>query len=435
MVYENPDDPAALTVATQIWFRQRKNSIARAFAKRATEVQPDNPYAWANLGMLEEQLYRFDAAEAAFQAGIGCATTDDVKGVLYLNWGCALVNKGDWEAAEQMARRALRYKPTSAKAKANLGLALLALGHWSEGWPLYDAIIGFDQSRRKVQYRNEPVWNGEAGKRIVIYGEQGLGDEISFASMVPDAIARASAVVIDCTDKLQGLFRRSFPAATVYGTRWETGLGWDKAHTEIDASLSIGGLGKLFRPSPESCPGTPYLVADPERRAMWRALFAAQQKPVIGIAWSGGVPWTGDRYRQWTLEQLLPVFRSIDAVWVSLQYKDAGKEIAAFRSAHPDIDLRQYSYATLTQDYDDAAAMVAELDHVFAMQTGVIHLAGGLGVPTQCYVNKCSQWRYGRHSAKALPWYKSVRLHRQAADGSWDFTEGIKALHEHHAAD
>jgi ADP-heptose:LPS heptosyltransferase len=159
---------------------------------------------------------------------------------------------------------------------------------------------------------------------------------------------------------------------------------------------------------------------------MWRALFDRQRKPVIGIAWTGGVPWTGDRYRKWTLDDLLPVFRSVDAVWVSLQYKDAGKEIAAFRARHPDIDLRQYAYATLTQDYDDTAALVAECDLVFSMQTGVIHLAGALGKDCWCFVNSHPGWRYGA-SGDSMPWYRSVRLYRQDGD-VWPLVKAAEDL-------
>jgi tetratricopeptide (TPR) repeat protein len=398
------------------------------FAKRASEVDPTNTYCWSNLGMLNEQLYRFDEAENCFRKALNYAKLDSQKGIAYLNWACMLINKGDYVAGETMARRALKYSPNSVKAKANLGMACLALRNWKEGWPLYDAIIGFDGSRRKMQYAGESVWDGSPDKRIVVYGEQGLGDEISFASMLPDAIKTSKSVVIDCTDRLAGLFRRSFPEATVYGTRWEKGLGWNRKDQEIDASVSIGGLGKLFRKSDEDFPGTPYLKADPDRVEMWKALFAKAGKPVIGIAWSGGVAWTGDRYRSWTLEQLLPVFQSVDAVWVSLQYKDASKEIESFKSAHPEIDLRQYAFGTLTQDYDDTAALVDALDLVFTMQTAVVHLAGGLGKTCMTFVPKGSQWRYGT-TEKTLPWYKSVKLYRQAED--WPWAEAITDLRAH----
>jgi tetratricopeptide (TPR) repeat protein len=417
-----------LTVAAQVQMKAGKLTIAYQFARRAADLAPHNPYTWANLAMMQDQLYQFSGAEESLQNALIASKDDSAKGAIYLNWGCMLVNKGDWEAAEPIARKALSYKPDSAKAKANLGMALLGQKRWKEGWPLYDAVIGFDKSRRKVQYQNEPVWDGSPDKRIVIYGEQGLGDEISFASMVPDAIARSKSVVLDCDTKLATLFRRSFPSAKVYGTRWEKNLGWDRKDAEVDASISIGALGKLFRNKTDDFPGSAYLKADPDRVEMWRGLFSKLGKPVIGISWSGGVPWTADRFRRWSLDDLLPVFKSVDAVWVCLEYKDASREIEAFKQAHPEIDLRQYPFGTLTQDYDDTAALVASLDFVFSMQTSVIHLAGALGKDCWCFVNKCAQWRYGTASETSMPWYKSVRLWRQHQDGTWPLAEAAKQL-------
>lgn len=378
--------------------------------------------------MIQEQFYQFDKAEESFRSGIAVAKTDDEKGALYVNWACMLVNKGDWYAADVMCRRALKYRPDSPKARANLGICCLALKNWKEGWRLYDAVIGFDGSRRKVQYKDEQTWAGKKGQRVVVYGEQGLGDEIMFSSMLPELIRDSKSVVLDCTDRLAGLFQRSFPAATVYGTRWEKGLGWDREHTEVDASISIGGLGQHYRTDASMFTGEPFLVPDPERVDMWKALFARLGKPVIGVGWTGGVAWTGSQFRQWKLDDLLPVFRSVDAVFISLQYKDAGREIAEFRKRHPDVDIRQYPFGTLTQDYDDTAAMVAAMDFVFSMQTAAIHLAGGLGVPCWCFVNKYSAWRYGAHDETQMPWYKSVRLWRQNDDGSWPLDQAAAEL-------
>lgn len=405
----------------------KSNDITTAyqFARRACGFAPENAYCWGNLGNLEHEIYRFDQAEFCFQQGFRVAKDDQAKGFISLVYAAMLVQKGAWDKALPMCRTAFSYQD-KAKTRGNLGLALLATGNWKEGWPMYDAIIGFDKSRRKMQYKDEDVWDGSKGKSIVVYEEQGVGDVISFASMVPDVLNDAE-VVLDVRPELEGLFRRSFPKATVYGSVGGIGEDWRSKH-RIDASISIGGLGRLYRPSPEACPGTPYLKADPDRVAMWKALFKQQGKPVIGIGWSGGLEHTGARHRIWKLEELLPLFKSVDAVWVSLQYKDASKEIEAFRAKHPEIDLRQYKQATITKDYDDTAGMVDALDLVVTMQSAVLHLAGALGKECWGFVNRHGQWRYGPTTQTTLPWYRSVRLFRHVIGEPWPINEAAKEL-------
>jgi len=141
---------------------------------------------------------------------------------------------------------------------------------------------------------------------------------------------------------------------------------------------------------------------------------------------------THAKHRVWKLSELLPIFKAVDAIWVSLQYKDAEAEIAEFRMQHPEIDLRQYKKATITKDYDDTASLVEALDLVVAMQTAVIHLAGALGKECWCFVNKHSQWRYGPNTQNTLPWYSSVRLFRNI-DG-WPIEQAANELKERFSA-
>jgi hypothetical protein len=239
--------------------------------------------------------------------------------------------------------------------------------------------------------------------------------------MFGDAIRKASKVILDCDARLAGLYRRSFPGARVYGTRASKVLAWDEADRQIEYSISSMQLGGLFRLKAEDFPGTPYLKADPDRVMMWRSLFNYKCKPVIGVAWSGGIKSTGARFRQWSLEDLLPVFRSIDAHWVSLQYRDAQPEIEAFKAKHPEIDLVQYPWATLTKDYDDTAGLVESCDRVICVQTAIAHLCGGLGKRCDVFVPHTSQWRYAG-TEDYTPWYKSVLVHRQAVRGHWSNT-------------
>lgn len=417
---EDPWDADMLAIGGSIYEKAGNLPVAYHFFKQSTQVAPMEANHWVNFGRVAEELWRVDEAERAYKIALKRVNRDETLKILLGNIACLCIDNARYEEAEQWCAKGLAKFPDFDLCKSNLGFAQLALGKWDVGWKNYHYCLG-TTSRTKFVYKDEPEWDGTPGKSVVLYGEQGIGDELSFASMVPDAIRDCEKVIIDCDIRLAGLFSRSFPKARVYGTRkapHDCAL-WAKEDRTFDASLSIGQIGEFYRLKPEDCPGTPYLVPDPERVLMWRALWATKKKPVIGIAWQGGIPGTGAKFRRWSLEELLPVFRSIDAHWVCLEYKPAAGTIAAFKAKHPEIDLKEYPHATLTTNYDDTAGLVASLDMVFCMQTSVAHLATAMGVKTWVCVPPKSQWRYGS-KGDTIPWYKSMRVIRQVKD-KWDF--------------
>lgn len=417
----DPNSATALIVATSVHDKLRNFTIAYQFARRVVELIPEQSAGWTNLGRASEQLYLLHDAEQCYMKAIELSKKPEALVHNYNNYAGLMTLTGRWALGEEAARKVLEIDPAHRKALGNLGLALLAQHKWDEGWVLYGAILGTEQ-RKLMKYADEVEWNGEKDKSVIVYGEQGLGDELSFASMVPDAIKDCQKVVIDCDLRLQGLFRRSFPKARVYGTRWEKDVEWKPEDTHCDASISIGQLGKIYRLKDSDFTGEPYLVPDPVRTTMWKEYFRTLKKPVIGIAWTGGMPWTAARFRKWALKELEPMIRSVDAHWVSLQYKDCEEEIAA-----SGLPIHQYSYATLTKDYDDTAALVAACDLVICMQTSVGHLAGALGKEAWVFVNKLSQWRYAGEGDDII-WYKSVKLFRAAEDGSWPIEKATQLL-------
>lgn len=419
LLQAEPANGDALMLATLLADKDDQRYLSYLFAKEATRFLPESVDAWMNWGHTAEELYLFEEAVDAFRTAIKVAPTGKEQARVLAALSAMYVDAGMYEQTEKVAREALRLDPEAKFARSNLGMALLALGQWEEGWRLYRYGIGSEsKSRRRTVYGDEPEWDGTPGLTVALSGTQGLGDEVSFASMVPDAVRACKRVILDVDARLEGLFRRSFPQATVHGTRWAKTLDWPEQDRQIDASLTLDQLGEYYRPTPESCPGTPYLVPCPVRRQQWLDLFATLDKPVIGVAWTGGVHHTGAKYRHWRLDDLLPIFRAVDAHWVCLQYKDAAREIEAFRQAHG-IEVHQYPWATLTKDYDDCAALVSSLDMVISMQTSVVHLAGALGVPTWVFVQRHNQWRYGV-SGESIPWYSSVRVLRNRDEpASW----------------
>ena len=381
---------------------------------------PNEDALWLNLGGAAQELWLLEEAEHAYLEALRHAKSDQHRAVVWLNLSAMYADNGQFPQAEEYCKKILQQKSDHKNARANLGFCQLARRDWVEGWKNYTQVVGGDWLPR-VQYKGEPQWNGTPGQTVVVYADQGLGDCINFASMLPDAIASCKKLILECEPKLEHLLKRSFPGIKIYPTRREkgaSGVRWDKADRDFDASIPLSQLGQFYRLTDEAFPGTPYIKPCPVRTEMWRKHFDGKEKACIGIAWSGGVARTNARYRQLELEELLPLFRSVDAHWVCLQYKPAGAEIAEFRAKFPDIDLIEYPFATLTPDYDDTAALVAALDHVVCMQTTVGHLAASMGIATTVLIPKATAWRYAGEW-DSTPWYGSMRLVRQKEHGKW----------------
>lgn len=425
LLNDNPNDPMALVCASYVMLHTGALPQAYHFAKSSTELLPNDDGAWLNFGHAASRMCLLEEAEKYYRQALRCVKTAANRNSIWTNLAALYVDKGEWEQAERFSRRLLDADPDNKSALGNLGFCQLAKQEWAEGWKNFHNTIGSNW-RKKVRYKEEPEWDGSPGKTVVIYADQGIGDEISFASMIPDAAKLCKKLILDCDGRLEGVFRRSFahlPNVRVYGTRVKE-VKWAREDRDIDASLSIGQLGEFVRTKDSDFTGEPYLVSCPVRTMQWKNHLSPDPtppnqmpKPVIGIAWTGGVPHTNARNRKVSLEDLLPVL-NLDAHFVCLQYKDAQEEIDRFHVEHPEIDLKQYSWATLTNDYDDTAALIAACDYVLCIQTAVARTAGALGVPCTVLLPTVSNWFYAGSTDKVL-WHDSLRLVRQKNSGDW----------------
>jgi tetratricopeptide (TPR) repeat protein len=408
LLEKNPDDPLALFILASVYAKAERFGLAFNLFQRVADLRPDRAEAWNNVGMALQGLHQSDRAREAFLK----AGKIDRKCPNYpANVALTFMEQRDYGKAIEWCQKAFSLDPEHAGAKTTYGMSSLALGDWANGWKAYGYALG-GKFRKEVVYGDEVRWDGSPGKTLVVYGEQGIGDEVMYASCLPDAVAISKEVVVECDPRLEGLFKRSFPSAFVYGTRRQQEIEWPNDH-KLEARCPIGQLPQFFRPSPESCPGTPYLVADPERRLQWRALFDSWgKKPKIGLAWSGGSRHNHPESRDVGLEGFRELIESVDADWVSLQYKDPRDEIE-----ESGLPVKHYPRATLTADYDDTAGLVAELDLVIGPHTSVHHLAGALGVPSLILVPTKTNWTYARDT---LNWYRGATLVRQV--GAWKAT-------------
>lgn len=402
------DDIGAIALAAHILIDCGRVGMAQALLNLATRLDPDSSTLWNNLGLCYQEGSDLARGEAAF---IKALSRDANNAFALNNLAQLYVATAQPQKAVHCADKAIALDPTMPDARYNRGLALLSQGQWQEGWEGYEHNLGSHRMRKERVYGHTPRWTGVKDLTLIAYGEQGIGDEISFASCLPDLIAE-NKVIIECDKRLTGLFKRSFDCP-VYGTRFDPSIEWPRRH-KIDAAVAFGSLPRFYRNSDASFPGTPYLKADPQRRLQWRALLdSLGPKKKVGIAWSGGNKNTGKARRSISLFDLLPILRQ-NATFVSLQYTDA-PEVDRIEKDYG-IKVHHWPHAVQTQDYDDTAALVAELDLVITVTQASVHLAGALGVPCWVLTPKAPMWRYGLTDS-TMPWYSSVRLYRQK--GEW----------------
>lgn len=370
--------------------------------RMASNLLPRSPDPHVGMGLCCTEMWNLDEAERHFRAALKLAP-DHAHAMS--NLGLVYLYRCRPEESLKWSQRALEAKPDLQGTIQNRAYAKLMLQDWS-GWADWQSILGKVKKRTERVYENAkgviPKWNGETGKTVLVYGEQGIGDEISFASCVPDLIRDSKEVVFDCDKRLQGLFTRSFDCRA-HGTRFADPTQWIDQY-DIDYRVAVGDLPGFYRTSTEDFPGTPYLNADPERRVGWRALFDSFGKPAIGLAWNGGDISSNGGKRSLPITAFAPIMDAVDATFVSLEYKD-----------RPDCvptSLKHYPWATQVPDYDNTAALVAELDLVISVTTAVVHLAGALGKEAWVLTPNEPRWLYGLQGT-TLPWYSSVKLYRQ----------------------
>jgi len=393
-------------------------------------------------GAVDEALAQVDAAVAS-EPALAMAWHD--RGYLRLQTGDAAAALADFEQAlalspQAMATQACRahalrdlrrfdealaayesivgHAPECEDAVANLATTRLLLGDFARGWPLYEQRFGTapGAASRGFPY---PPWRGEdlAGRSLLVYAEQGLGDELMFASCLPEVLARAGRVTIECSGRLAPLFARAFTGAHVHGGRKDDARDWLGALPPIDLQVPIGSLPRYLRPDAASFPShRGYLRADPDlvREAAGR-LAALGPRPWIGVSWRGGTPAARGLVRSLPLAMLAQALAGTPARFVSLQHGDVSAEEDAARR---DLQWPLARLPAVPADLDRLAAKIAVLDLVISVDNTNVHLAGALGRPAWALLPFVPEWRYGERG-ETMPWYPSVRLFRQTQPGGW----------------
>jgi tetratricopeptide (TPR) repeat protein len=458
-------------------FRMNMPEIAAKFFAHYRLARPDCVEAVNNLACALRDLNQcVDAIEILKPA----IMQDQEQPLLWNTLGTVMCSLGDGQQALTFFDEALRLAPTLANgyhnrayARLDLGDAagaladcdsaiantsaledlammkfaratvLLSLGQVREGWLAYETRFSPDLSDAPLFLIDAPRWTPDQtfeGKRMMICAEQGLGDEVMFANMLPDVIESLGpegTLSVAVERRLIPLFERSFPGVDVTAHRTVALEGrarrtapfiedWSK----IDMWAPIGSLLSVLRPTAESFPNRPnYLVADPERVAYWREqLEAAPKGPKVGLLWKS-LKLNGERNRQFSpFDKWRPVLETPGVTFVNLQYGDCDEEIALAKTEFG-VDIWQPPGIDLKQDLDDVAALCCAMDLVIGFSNATINLAGACGAPIWLLTGAAVWTRLG---TDVYPWYPQARCFATEDFGDWTpvMTRVAQALRE-----
>lgn len=364
---------------------QREHRHAEAFELLQPLTRPHLTVKVAvSLGVSLNELGRFD--EGRHWLALAARHRPDDPELRRL-LGNLLAETDRTDLAEREYRTALSLDPEHARTRLALGALLLSLGRYSEGWPLIEDRTKLDPDSIPPVTVGYPQWQGQSleGRSILIWYEQGLGDQIQMCRFTQTLKARGAArVALGCRPQLVDLLA--------------TAPGVDEViAVTMGGAVTVGRYDYWSRyfslPGPlgitlDNLPAEPYLFARADRRERWRGFKG------VGIAWKASP--TGFNPQNKGLPDALAA-RLLAMGAQSLDPADTG-----------------------VADFADSAAIIEQLDLVISIDTSVAHLAGAMGKPCWTLLPRVhTDWRWLRDRTDS-PWYPSMRLYRQREAGRWD---------------
>lgn len=463
LLAEAPRDADALLLAGLAVASQRQPGHALAWLKSAARERPNDAQCWYHLAVTAADMGMPDESVDAYRR---CLALQPRHGDALLSLAGLCYARGDASSALPYVERALRERPEDPrlnlfmakifhdlrcldeaepwyemalklapgdpKVQWEYAMQLLLTGRFENGWEYYEARVPAfgHQSVTQYPFPYRP-WRGETleDATLIVHGEQGLGDEIMFASIVPELIAQAKKVVLACSPSLAELFRRSFPGAAIEPldrspaavAQWRPEgpyPAWLAKYEPIHLQCPMGSLPRFRRASRTAFP-TPaaYLAPDPARVAEFGSRLRDEVGKTavrkVGLVWMGNLA-TGLMGQRKSIPLLLlaPLAAIPGVRFVSLHNAEYG------RTAREAPELRIVDFSEDLKTLDDTAALAANCDLVISVDTVVAHLAGALGIETWVPLWFTADWRYLDRGDTCL-WYPHMRLFRQTTAGDW----------------
>ncbi len=462
----DPSDPdLLLNLGLTAWNMKMIDAAAKMF-RLFIAARPDSPLGHNNLGMI---LCEQGDTAAAIETLRGALYTMPAESILWNSLATVLAENGRAEESLTFYREAIRLDPGFSRPYHNLGFALSHLGRLDEALKAYEAaldravdatdraegihsrsicLIGMGQLEdgwRAYEIRNTerfrghvrhmmkaPYWQGETldGKRLLVVGEQGLGDEFMFASVLPDlqrAVGANGKLQIAVDPRLVPLFQRSFPAAEVGayddrklitpdGNKELRFIPWAVKDGEPDFYAMMGSALQYHRAKLEDFRREGFLMPDPARVADYRArLEAMGPGPYVGVCWRSMMLNVKRKKYYSALDDWGAVLKTPGVTFVNVQYGDCAEELARAQERHG-VKIHSIDGLDLKNDIAGAAALSAALDLVLSAPTAAAAVAASVGTEVW-FLTAGRTWP--QLGTDEYPWYRKTRVLCPENFGDW----------------
>ena len=463
----DPEDPELLiNLGLTAWNLKMSKGAEKMF-RLYIAARPDSPLGYNNLGSVQGDMGQPTTAIETLRDAIHLMPTESI---LWNSLATVLAEDGRADESLVFYREAIRLQPTFARLYHNLGYAYSHLGMLGEALEAYDlalthvvdpaeiiesrhsrsiCLIGMGQIEEgfaEYEIRNNerfrayvhhmtkaPIWKGEKleGKRLLVVGEQGLGDEFMFANTLPDlarAVGPNGKLQIAVDPRLVALFQRSYPDAEVgaYDDRTLIDKDGNKSLRFIPFAIEkgdpdfyapMGTTLHLLRKRLEDFPHQTFLTADPSRVERYREILRASgPEPKVGICWRS-MMLDAKRAKYYSaLEMWGPILKTPGVRFVNLQYGSCADELSRARDLHG-VDIQVIDGLDLTNDIDGAAALSAALDLVISAPTAAAATAASVGTEVW-FLTAGRTWP--QLGTNEFPWYRKSRVFSPAKFGDWN---------------
>lgn len=398
-------------------------SKANAAVQKALQLDPVYYKALINQALILELDDRLEEAEQKYREAIA-VNPNDAEG--YNNLGAVLTNLGKPEEGLQQLRLAIEHNPAHFVANHNMAFANFELGHIGDAWDFNESrwrpgkrmVIGKRHQHLPLLTPQDDLKNA----KVLVWREQGIGDELSFASILPDAQETFKQCVMECTSRWQTLFERSFPGVEFFP---QQSPEHPRAKSpEFTHQTPICSLARIFRRNLEAFPCKKgFLVPDPERVQHWHDYLASLgTKPKIGIAWRSQLRTEARDQHYLIVEELIHLLKIPNATFINLQYDECSKELALAKQLSG-VTIHQAPNLDLKNDLEGNAALTSCLDLVISSFNSVAEIAGAVGVPTFAFGYGPGLW--ATLGTDYVPWFPSLKYYSRRRGEDWNRILGL----------